>query len=131
MFEHKDHFSSSIEGRMPPNKGSLALDSVTILSDDDQVNITCHFRNGSSPSERCVVVSRKSTESVLMVEYYLMDADFPVSLPLSEPGSYSVAVFGWSEGKIEPYPVLSQQIHIHIIASSQGSISYLTKSCVA
>ena len=131
MFEHKDNFSSSTEGLMPPNKGSLVLDSVTILSNDDLMNITCHFRNNSSPSERCVIVSRKSIESVLMVEYYPMDADFPVTLPLSEPGSYSVAVFGWSEGRIEPDPVLSQQIHVHIVASSQGSISYLTKSCVA
>ena len=87
------------------------------------MNITCHFKNDSSPSERCVVVSHKSTEPALMVEYYPMDADFPVSLPLSEPGSYSTAVFGWSEGRIEPDPVLLQQIHVHIVASSQGSIS--------
>ena len=97
---------------MLPNKKSQVLDNVTILSDGDQVNITCHFRNDSSPSERCVVVSRKSTESVLMVEYYPMDADFPVSLPLSEPGSYSVAVFGWSEGRIETLPIQSVQVDI-------------------
>ena len=97
---------------MPPNKDSLVLDSVTILSDDDQVNTTCHFRNDSSPSERCVIVIRKSTESVLMVEYYPMDADFPVSLPLSEPGSYSVAVFGWSEGRIETIPAVFERLDI-------------------
>ena len=104
---------------MPPYKGSVVLESVTIHSDGDQVIITCHFRNDSLPSERCVVVSRKSTESVLMVEYYPMDSDFPVTLHLSELESYSVAVFGWSEGKIEPFP--AELYQVNITGTSQGN----------
>ena len=97
---------------MPPNKDSMVLDRVTVHSDGDQVSITCHFRDNSSPSERCVVVSRKATESVLMVEYFPMGTDFPVKLSLSESGNYSVAVFGWSEGRIESFPVDVQQVDI-------------------
>ena len=97
---------------MPPNKDSLVLGRVTVHSDGDQVSITCHFRDNSSPSERCVVVSREATESVLMVEYFPMGTDFPVKLSLSESGNYSVAVFGWSEGTIESFPADVQQVDI-------------------
>ena len=106
------HLYYSTEGLMPPNKDSLVLGRVTVHSDGDQVSITCHFRDNSSPSERCVVVSRKATESVLMVEYFPMGTDFPVKLSLSESGNYSVAVFGWSEGRIESFPADVQQVDI-------------------
>ena len=111
------HLYYSTEGLMSPNMDSLVLDRVTIHSDGDQVNITCHFRNTSSPSEGCVVVSRKTNESVLMVEYFSMSTDFPVKLSLSESGNYSVAVFGWSEGRIESFPADVQQVDI-----MQGSL---------
>ena len=111
---------------MPLTKTSLVLDSVTIHYDDDQVSIICHFRSDSSPSERCVVVSRKSTESVLMVKDYPVDTDFPVSLPLAEPGSYSVAVFGWSDGVIESFPAVLKQVDI--IGILQGNLALLTCS---
>ena len=111
-FEVKGSFLLLTGGSIPPKKESLVLESVTILSDDDQVNITCRFRNDSSPSKRCVVVSRKSTESVLMVVDYSMSIEFPVTLPLSEPGNYSVAVFGWSDGVIECLPAEIQQVDI-------------------
>ena len=102
----------STEGLIPPNMDSLVLGHVTIHSDGDQMSITCHFRNNSSPSERCVIVICKDTESVLMVEYFPMGSDFPVKLSLSESGSYSVAVFGWSEGRIESFPAHVQQVDI-------------------
>ena len=112
MYSYKCYPYYSTEGPMPPNKDSMVLDRVTIHSDGDQVSITCHFRNDSSPSERCVVVSRKATESVLMVEYFPMGTVFPVKLSLSESGNYSVAVFGWSEGTIESFPADVQQVDI-------------------
>ena len=47
-----------------------------------------------------------------MVEDYPVGTDFPVPLPLSEPGKYSVAVFGWSDGVIKSSPVDLQQVDI-------------------
>ena len=46
-----------------------------------------------------------------------MNTDLPVKLSLSESGNYSVAVFGWSEGTIEPFPADVQQVDI-----TQGSL---------
>ena len=120
FFSSLYHFYYSTEGLMSPNMDSLVLDHVTIHSDGDQVSITCHFRDNGSPSERCVVVSRKTTESVLMIEYFSMGTDFPVKLSLSESGNYSVAVFGWSEGRIESFPADVQQVDI-----IQGSLVLL------
>jgi len=47
-----------------------------------------------------------------MVKHFPMDTGFPVSLLLSEPGSYTVAVFGWSDGMIESLPAHLQQADI-------------------
>ena len=98
---------------------SSALQNVTIKTNNHQVNVTCHFRNDSSPSSQCVIVIRKSTEVILMIEIYTISTNFPVMLNISEPGSYSVAVFGWSDGVIEPFPADLQQVDI--IGTSQGN----------
>jgi len=49
-----------------------------------------------------------------------MGTNFPVDLSLSESGNYSVAVFGWSEGRIESFPADVQQVDI-----IQGSLVLL------
>ena len=104
---------------MPPSKYSVILESATIHSDGDQVNITCQFRDDSSPSQGCVIVSHKSTESVLMVKSHPTNTNFPVKLNVSETGKYFVAVFGWSDGVIELLPVELQQVDI-----IQGNLYY-------
>lgn len=119
-FESSNHSYFSTEGSIRRNEDSIVLESVTIHSDGNQVNVICHFRPGSSPSQQCVMVIRKSTQSILVVQYYPVGTDFPVTLPLSEPGNYSVAVFGWTEGMIETSPTTLEQVHIE-----QGDCYYM------
>ena len=84
--------------------------------------------NTSVPcSVRCVAVIHKSTESVLMVEDYPVGTEFSVTLPLTEPGNYSVAVFGWSGGRTESSPVDLQQVDI--TGTLQSNLALLT--CIA
>ena len=54
-----------------------------------------------------------------MVETYTVSMNFPVVLNISEPGNYSVAVFGWSDDMIEPFPAELQQVVI--TGMSQGN----------
>ena len=91
---------------------------MTINAKTDQVDVTCHFGNDSSPSSRCVIVIHESAQAILMVDTYTLSMDFPVVLNISESGSYSVAVFGWSDDMIEPFPAELQQVAIAGI--SQG-----------
>ena len=104
-------------------RDSFVLQNVTINTKIDQVDVTCHFRNDSAPSSQCVIVIRKSTEAILMVETYTVSMTFPVVLNISEPGNYSVAVFGWSDDMIEPFPAELQQVAIAGI--SQGHQYYM------
>ena len=93
-------------------KDSLVLDNVTIHYDGDQLSITCHFKNNGSPSQKCVIVCRKYTMSVLIVNDYQKDTDFPVKLPILEAGTYFVAVFGWTDGVIELFPAVLEQVDV-------------------
>ena len=97
---------------MPRNVDSVVLESVKVHCGSDYVNITCLFRNDRSPTQQCVIVICKLTESLLMVKHFSMDTAFPVNLLLSEPGNYTVAVFGWSDGMIESLPAHLQQADI-------------------
>ena len=91
---------------------SVVLESVKVHCGSDHVNITCLFRNDRSPTQQCVIVIHKLTESLLMVTHFPTDTGFPVKLLLYEPGSYTVAVFGWSDGMIESLPAHLQQADI-------------------
>lgn len=101
------------------NKNSSVLRNATIKTNKDQVNVTCYFRNDSSPTSQCVIVILKSTEDILMIDNYTAPTDFPVMLNISDAGSYSVAVFGRSDGVIESFPTELQQVDV--TRTSQGS----------
>lgn len=105
------------------DKDLFVLQDVTINTNNYQVDVTCDFKKDSSLCPQCVIVIRKFTEVTLMIEIYPQSTDFPVTLNISEPGHYSVAVFGWSEGMIEPLPTKLQ--HVDITGTSEGDHTFL------
>ena len=118
---YSGHSYFSTEGLVSPNVDSVVLERVKVHCGSDHVNITCLFRNDRSPTQQCVIVIRKLTESLLMVKHFSVDTGFPVNLLLSEPGNYTVAVFGWSDGIIESLPAQLQQADITGISKGNHS----------
>lgn len=98
------------------------LDNVTILRDGNQVILTCHFRTDTSLSLQCVVVCRSYTKLDLMVKKYKIGTNFPQKFYISEPENYSVAVFGWKDGMIEPHPR-------KLVKLTQGKLLTMTSKC--
>ena len=93
----------------PPAFQSEVLVNVSVESTtESELKVTCEFREDVTGQTECVVIWHKRTEEKLNS----LGIRFPILIPISQPGKYSVAVFGRQGGVIEQLPFLKRSLNV-------------------
>ena len=106
----------------PPVFQSEVLVNVSVESStESELKVTCEFRADVTGQTECVVIWHRRTEQKLNS----VEVKFPTTIPISQPGEYSVAVFGRQGGVIEQQPFLRKSVNV----SSGMIITTLSQIC--
>ena len=84
-------------------------------STESELKVTCEFRADVTGQRECVVIWHRRTD----VELKSVGISFLTIIPISQPGEYSVAVFGKHKDVIETGPFFTRSVLVKM--SSTGN----------
>ena len=92
---------------------STFLKKAELSRRGSEVTVTCEFAD-EYPEASCVLVYRKYNNPHLMVKEYGRSTEFPVTEFFNNIETYTFAVFGKSDKKIEKKPVIVLKNEEHV-----------------